>query len=213
MRLVATVLAAWMTALPSLAQPQQSTVLPLDEAARDPEFFAFRARLQRAAAAHDTAAVMGVVAPRVLNSFGGDGGLEEFREQWGIANPEKSELWSVLGFVLAMGGRFDGDTSFYAPYTFGSTPIDGFEALIVLGRNVMVRAEPDARSAAIDTVSFEAITKWRDKSSTGGWEPVRTSKQRTGWVLQQYLRSPIDYRAGFIRRQGRWWLRALVAGD
>jgi len=150
---------------------------------------------------------------RVLNSFGGDGGLEEFREKWDIANPEKSELWSVLGFVLAMGGRFDGDTSFYAPYTFRSTPIDGFEALIVLGRNVMVRAEPDPRAAAIDTVSFEAITKWREKSSTGGWEPVRTSKQRTGWVLQRYLRSPIDYRAGFIRRQGHWWLRALVAGD
>ena len=102
MRIVATVLAAWMTAIPSLAQSQQSSVVPLDEAARDPEFFVFRARLQRAAAAHDTAAVMGVVAPRILNSFGGDGGLEEFREKWRIANPEKSELWSVLGFVLAM---------------------------------------------------------------------------------------------------------------
>lgn len=215
MRFVTIILVACMTAFPTRAEPQQSSVLPVDEAARDPEFFVFRARLQRAVAAHDTAAVMRVVSPQIRNSLGGDGGRKEFREKWGIDDPDKSGLWTVLGFVLALGGQFDGDTSFFAPYTMRGTPIDidGFEALIVLGRNVMVRAGPDAGSAAIDTVSFEALTIWREHSSTNGWEPVRTSKQRTGWVRQEYLRSPITYRAGFVRRQGRWWLRWLLAGD
>jgi hypothetical protein len=31
--------------------------------------------------------------------------------------------------------------------------------------------------------------------------------------LRLYLRSPIDYCAGLVRRQGRWWLRALIRGD
>ena len=213
MRFVTSILVACITALPTRAQPQQNSVLPVDEAARDPEFFVFRARLQRAVATHDTAAVMRVVSPKIRNSLGGNGGREEFREKWGIAEPDKSRLWTVLGFVLGLGGQFDSDTAFYAPYSFRGTPIDGFEALIVLGRNVMVRARPDAGSAAIDTVSFEPVTKWREKSSTDEWGPVRTSKQRTGWVLQEYLRSPIDYRAGFVRRQGHWWLRWLLAGD
>ena len=219
MRFVTGILVACITALPTRAQPQQSSVLPVDEAARDPEFFVFRARLQRAVASHDTAAVMRVVSPQIRNSLGGDRGRDEFRETWGIAEPDKSRLWTVLGFVLALGGQFLGDTLFFAPYTFHASytfrgkPIDGFEALIVLGRNVMVRAEPDAGSAAIETVSFEAVAMWREKSPTTGWEPVRTSKQRTGWVLQEYLRSPIDYRAGFLRRQGRWSLRWLLAGD
>jgi hypothetical protein len=50
-------------------------------------------------------------------------------------------------------------------------------------------------------------------AGTAGWEPVRTSRARTGWVFGHYLRSLIDYRAGFVRRRGQWWLRALVAGD
>lgn len=111
MRFATAILAACMTALLTRAQSQQSSVLPRDEAARDPEFFVFRARLQRAVAAHDTAAVMAAVLPRILNSLGGNGGREEFRETWGLAEPEKSQLWAVLGFVLALGGQFDSDTS------------------------------------------------------------------------------------------------------
>jgi Bacterial SH3 domain len=123
----------------------------------------------------------------------------------------------VLAFVLALGGTRHGDTAFYAPYTFRRTPGDGFEMLAVLGRNVLVRAEPRTASAVIDTLSFEAVARWREGRpgplGSEGWEPVRTRKGRTGWVLARFVRSPIDYRAGFVRRQGRWWLRALVAGD
>jgi hypothetical protein len=72
-------------------------------------------------------------------------------------------------------------------------------------------------AAVIDTVSFEAVTRWREgcpgPDGAVGWEPVRTWKGRTGWIHGQFVRSPTDYRAGFVRRQGRWWLRVLVAGD
>ncbi|HJR16148.1 MAG TPA: hypothetical protein VJ808_04775, partial [Gemmatimonadales bacterium] len=164
---IAFAMSACTAALPAHAEAQRNSVLPVDEATRDPEFFIFRARLQRAVASRDTAAIMRVVSPGILNSFGGNGGRKEFRERWNIANPDSSGLWDVLGFVLALGGQFDGDTSFYAPYTFRSTPIDGFEALIVLGRNVMLRGGPDSSSPAIDSLSFEAVTKWREKSGTG----------------------------------------------
>jgi hypothetical protein len=205
------VLAAFAS-VPTIAVAQRAPIVPVDEASSDPEFFVFRARLQAAVAARDTAEIMRVVAPGVRTSLGSDGGRDEFRERWRLADPDDSELWSVLGLILALGGSFHGDTAFHAPYTM-ATPGDGFETLAVLGRDVMVRAEPNARSPAIDTVSFEAVTMWREKSSQSGWEPVRTGKGRTGWVAQLYLRSPIAYRAGFVRRQGRWWLRALIRGD
>lgn len=196
---------------------QRAAVLPVDEAVRDPEFFIFRAQLQAAVAKRDTTELLRVIAPNILNSFGGDGGREEFRQQWGIAQPHTSKRWAVLGLVLALGGRFHGDTAFYAPYTFGGTPGDGFETLAVLGRHVRVRAEPSASSMPIDTLTFEAVTRWREgyegSAAVPGWEPIRSHKGRTGWVLARYLRSPIDYRAGFVLREGHWWLRALVAGD
>ena len=211
------VFAGWILALPGAVRAQRAPVLPVDEAARQPEFFIFRAHLQAAVARHDTAALLHVVAPDILNSFGGDGGRGEFREQWGLSTPNGMDVWAVLGGLLALGGRFTSDTTFYAPYTFKGTPGDGFETLAVTGHRVPVRAGPDSTAAAIDTVSFEAVTRWRgagvDAARHAGWEPVRTDRGRTGWVPAGDVRSPIDYRAGFVRRGGRWWLRALVAGD
>jgi hypothetical protein len=192
---------------------RQLPVKPIDEAVTDPEFFLFRARAQTALAAHDTAEIMRIVDLGILNSFGGDGGREEFRQKWGLQTPEKSHLWATLGSVLALGGRFLEDSMFYAPYLISGTSGDGFETLVVLGANVPVHAGPASTFGVIDTLSFEEVTKWREKSTIREWEPIRTSKGRTGWVLQRNLRSPIDYRAGFVRRQGRWWLRTLVAGD
>ena len=210
-------LTGWLVLLAPPALAQRAAVVPVDEAIGDPEFFVFRARLQAALATQDTAEVLKIVAPDIRNSFGGDGGRDEFREQWNLAQPEHSSLWGVLALVLALGGRFHGDSAFYAPYTFEGTPGDGFEALAVLGRSVLIRAEPSTAAAIVDTVSFEAVTRWREGPSshrdTEGWEPVRTSKNRTGWVSSRFVRSPIDYRAGFLRQHGRWWLQLLVAGD
>jgi uncharacterized protein len=189
------------------------TIKPVDEAVTDPDFFLFRWRLQTALAARDTTEVMRVVDPSILNSFGGDGGPDEFRKQWQLKTPEKSYLWITLGAVLALGGRFLQDSMFYAPYLFDATAGDPFETLVVLGTNVPVHAGPGATFRVIDTLFLEEVTKWRGKATTGEWDPIRTLKGRTGWVHQRFLRSPTDYRAGFVRRQGRWWLRALVAGD
>jgi hypothetical protein len=206
-----------LLALPTAALGHRTLVLPADEAVHDPEFFVFRAGLQAAVARRDTAEILRVIAPDMLNSFGGNGGREEFRRTWGLSRPDRSSLWATLGFTLALGGHFQGDSAFYSPYLFPGTPGDGLETLAVLGRDVPVRADPTATSGAIDTVSFEVVTRWREgpgqRASAPGWEPVRTSTGHTGWVRSQYLRSPTDYRAGFVRRDGRWWLRALVAGD
>jgi hypothetical protein len=171
-------------ALPSMGVAQRATVLPVDEAVRDPEFFVFRARLQAAVASYTTAELLRVVAPDILNGFGGDGGPAEFRQKWGLAQPERSELWGVLGFVLALGGSFDGDTAFYAPYTFAGTPGDGFETLAGLCPQLVVRAKPLATSPAIHTVSFEVVTRWRE--GDGARCRIRAGNRfgliRAGWA-------------------------------
>jgi hypothetical protein len=111
-------------------QAQEARVLPVDEAARDAGFFAFRARLQRAIAERDTTALLAVVHPEIKLSFGDDYGIESFRQEW-LASPEAG-IWAELGTVLALGGRFYDDSTFAAPYTFTDSPdeADPFEALI-----------------------------------------------------------------------------------
>jgi hypothetical protein len=50
-------------------------------------------------------------------------------------------------------------------------------------------------------------------SETPGWRRVQLANGRTGFIASQYVRSPVDHRALFEFRDGRWWLMAYVAGD
>jgi hypothetical protein len=131
------------------------------------------------------------------------------RLQAALVDRDTAEILRIvdLGIRNSFGG--DGGT----PYVFDGATGDPFETQVVLGSNIPVLAGPGSTFRVIDTVSFEEVTEWRGKNATGGWNPIQTSKGRTGWVLQRYLRSPVGYRAGFARREGRWWLNALVAGD
>jgi hypothetical protein len=104
-------LAVWA---PSDASAQVARLYPVDEAVQQPDFFSFRARLLLALQARDTAFLYAALAPNILNSFGGDGGVAEFRQKWRPGEPG-SEVWRVLTEVLALGGSFHADTLFIAP--------------------------------------------------------------------------------------------------
>ena len=78
------------------------TLKPVDEAPLDPEFLAFRTRLQAAVTKHDAAALMEVVHPEIKHGFGGDDGIHAFKELWRHEDPN-SELWMQLVYVLGLG--------------------------------------------------------------------------------------------------------------
>ena len=124
---------------PSHADPPRK-LLPVDEAAKDPSFFLFRSRLLEAVATHDAAFVLSILTPDILNNFGGNGGIAEFKEQWKLGGKD-SELWKTLAHVLSLGGRFMGDATFQAPYVSACWPedADAFDFGAILGENVRVR--------------------------------------------------------------------------
>lgn len=195
-------------------------VLPVDEAAQVPGFFAFRARLQRAVAEHDTAALLAAVDSAVKLSFGGAAGIDDFRREWLEGSGE--DVWTELGTVLALGGRFLDDSTFYAPYTFlpyGSEEppgYDPFEALIALGEAVPVREGPEADADTVDVLSFDVVRpEWRvsEADPPEGWTAVRLDDGSLGFVRSAAVRSPIDYRAVFSRRAGGWRMTIFIAGD
>ena len=198
-----------------LLAAQELRVLPVDEAAQDPGFFAFRAPLQRAIAERDTATLLAVVHPEIKVSFGGDYGIDTFREQW-LADPEP-QIWAELGTVLALGGRFYDDSTFAAPYTFTDLAgeVDPFEALIALGDSVPVHAAPSADAEVVAHLSFDVVRhEWaHDDPIPEGWTAVRLDDGTLGYVRSRSVRSPIDYRAIFSRRDGRWRMVTFVAGD
>jgi hypothetical protein len=200
---------------PPESAAQAAKLYPIDEAAHEPEFFSFRARLLQAAQARDTTFLYAALSPRILNSFGGDGGIDEFKSKWRPAEAN-SPLWPTLTEILSLGGAFHGDSLFTAPYTSSRFPpgLDSFEHVTITGAGVRVRQEPHDGSPVMTTLSFDVVLGPAEQSDERtGWFAVRLSDGRTGWVAAKYVRSPIDYRAGFARRDGRWVIRSLVAGD
>lgn len=201
-------------ALLATAPLAQQPFLPVDEAGNRPDFFSFRAQLQRAIARHDTAALLAIVHPQIKNSFGGNDDIDEFRTMWNIGAAD-SEIWGLLGTVLGLGGSFHEDDTFVAPYVFSRWPgqIDPFDHVAVIGSDVRVRSQPNADAPVIAAMSFTILPVARSDAEVEGWTAVRVEGKRTGYIASAFVRSPIDYRAIFRYESRQWRLVTLVAGD
>jgi hypothetical protein len=188
----------------------------VDEATTRPEFFTFRAHLQAALARHDVEAVMGTVHPDIKNTFGDDNGVVAFRRLWRVGEAD-SRLWSELATVLALGGSFQDEQTFVAPYTFSRWPshVDAFEHVAIVGRDVRVHAAPQPDAATLGIFSFTILPLARAprEPAPDGWNAVALDGGRVGYVASSLARSPIDYRAIFSSKEGRWQLVTFVAGD
>jgi len=184
-----------------------ATCPPVDEAAKDPGFFLFRAQLQVAVARRDAQAVLKVTSPDVRISLGPDDGFDSFKRK--LSNPQ-DEIWSEMATALALGGSFDTPSAFTAPYTFRCG--GGYEWLAVIGSDVRVRSEPAMDARVISSVSF-AVLKGRLATTKSGWADVELPDSRKGYIDAEFVRSPLDYRAYFEKSDRFWLLKAFLAGD
>jgi hypothetical protein len=194
--------------------PAPNRLCPSDAGASDQSFEQFRKELRAAVEQKNEAELVKRIAPKVRTSFGGGGGIAEFRKSWKTGSAD-SELWPKLGTILDNGGNFTGEgdaKSFWAPYVYASWPeaIDAFENVAAMRAGVVLRALASRDAAQVATVDWE-ILKVISRNDT--WMKVKTSSGVEGWVAAADVYSPIGYRAGFSKRAGEWKLEALVAGD
>ncbi|WP_298611495.1 SH3 domain-containing protein [uncultured Thiothrix sp.] len=190
---------------------------PVDEAAKQADFLAFRQQLSSAVARHDAKAVLAVVDAHIQNGFGDDNGFANFKKIWKLnqANTKTSPLWKELGLVLALGGKFTDRNTFNAPYIAAAWPenLDGFENIAVVGKEVRIREKPDTKSKVLATVSYVILPLVQGTQWTGNWVPVKAPNGKKGYIAASYARSPIDYRAFFEKKGGKWKMTSFLAGD
>ncbi|MEQ9673450.1 MAG: hypothetical protein RLO10_03215, partial [Roseovarius indicus] len=137
-----------LMALPVTLSAQELTLPPVDEAEEDESFLAYRDRLIAAVVARDIEAIVAMSAEDIRLSFGGASGHAALREYLTVdpkTFPEgqrheapalRQRNWADLETVLRMGGVFDSDGRFVAPYTWSfQTPddMDPFEVMFVTG--------------------------------------------------------------------------------
>lgn len=203
---------------------QERYVKPVDEAQKDPSFLAFRTKLIEAVNRRDAKYVLSIVDPKIELSFGGLSGLEDFKKTWKINNP-KSEFWKEFLAATTHGGTFyqvDGTKIFFAPYTFSTFPedLDAFEYSAIFGNNVNLRAKPDIAAKTLAQLSYNVVkvdyensVKKKGTEAEYSWLKIATLGGKAGFVKAEFVRSPIAYRAGFEKKNGKWKLTVFIAGD
>ena len=203
---------------------QERYVKPVDEAAKDAAFLAFRTKLISAVKKRDTKYLLSALDPNIKASFGGDDGIEDFKRMWKINSPN-SELWDELLAVLINGGTFSKEgktTLFSAPYSFTNFPddLDAFEHQLIFGNNVNLRSKADSKSPSLSQLSYNVVKVDYQNSVSNDkkdgeylWLKVETLGGKKGFVNAKFVRSPIDYRAIFEKKSRSWKMTAFVSGD
>lgn len=204
-----------------LACAQPVKLAPVDEAAGDATWTRFRARLIDALIKRDHKFVDSIVDRKVRN-ISGDDGIAEFRKLWELQKAD-SPLWSELPKVLFLGSarvKQEGSDEVCAPYVYfrwpANAPDDANAA--VISREAIVQSRPSSASPAVSTLAYDLVhvSDWEvideDKSSKQIWVAVKTAAG-TGYLPQEQVRSPLEYRACFIKREGNWRLSGLEVGE
>jgi hypothetical protein len=202
---------------------QERFVRPVDEAKQDRSFVEFRSKLIAAAERKDTKYILGILDPDIKSSFGGHSGIEDFKEFWDFSNSE-TRFWDEFLPVIRNGGHWFREngrrTMFTAPYSFDGFPddLDAFEHSVVFGERVNLRMEPSLDAAVLLQLSYNVVSIVESRMVPGSedevdWYRVKTLGGKAGWIKAEYVRSPIDYRAGFEKKGGQWTMTFFIAGD
>ena len=210
--------------LTASAQDKERYARPFDEASKDRSFKRFRDRLIRTVNNKNRRQLLAATDKDIKIGFGVEQGIEDFKKMWNL-NRANSPLWKELLTVLEKGGKFLGtgrDKIFCAPYLFTAFPegVDEFENQAIFGSNVNLRTKPNLNSEVITQLSYNIVKFDYNNSVTTTtdpnqiiWAKVTTLGGKSGFVSADYVRSPIDFRACFMKKRGVWKMTAFVAGD
>jgi hypothetical protein len=158
------------------------------------------------------------MAEGIQGSFGDSPGKVSFAAYWKLDDP-KSEFWPALQSVLSMGGTFlrqGGKRMFCAPYVFSQFPseLDPMKFLVVVHQDAALRAEPSLKSPVVRTTSYELVEAiGQDPLNGAAWVHVKTSAGEKGYLPRDAVRSPLEARACFVFKGGRWLIASFVRGD
>ncbi len=211
-------------------QAQITSLIPRDDGAGDPSFITFRGGLVEIIARRDATALLDLFAPEAKLSFGGSaGGADGVREMWFDGDSPRSELWTELGRIVALGSVRDtvdisqvfddGQALLSAPYVFAAWPdtLDSYEHGAIVGDNVRVRAAESLDSEILATLTYTTVPvlSWNygEDGTEAVWTKIVLADGREGFVASRFILNPIGYRMGFLKRHGAWTIVYFLTGD
>ena len=202
------------------AQPLASPRVVLrDDAAGEPEFARFKARILAVAEAGDTVTLTALMSPDI------SAGYEPSTPESVLAtyHVTPGRPWLALRDALRLGTVKEGN-AFVAPST---EALDmGPDDAIIVASDVRLRAAPSHQAPVVQLLSrlqvvtldraelYDADLTETSEQPTGpaAWARVVTADGRAGYVFARLLVSSENSRFVFRRIEGRWKLVALARG-
>ena len=201
---------------------QESRLLPVDEAAKDPSWASFKNRLITAISRRDRKFVLSILDPNVRGGAESARGISGFRKQWEL-DSDTSPLWQELPAALFLGAAYvkheKGPQELCAPYVGVRWPqdIDAFAGGALIAQEVFVKTAPSSASDTLATLSYHLVEvrDWEVADQSAGskqkWVLIRIPKGE-GYVPEEQIRSPIEHTACFVKGASGWRLIGFGPG-
>ncbi|TGL37829.1 SH3 domain-containing protein [Leptospira perdikensis] len=197
---------------------------PVDTSREDKDFFAFKQKLEKAIQEKNIKFIDSIIDPQISFAFSEDGmGKTKFLKHWKLdKNPKNPEFWNRLSQTINLGFTFK-DNIWSAPFLFNQTPesVDMYNSSLIIGNTVNVRNKPTKKGAILTQLSWEFVKNEYDETNTSNkalpgepcvWKKVCISDGQIGYICEQYLRGPLDYRVGFSKKANSWSMLFFVEG-
>lgn len=215
-------LLAGLLAVAMPAAAQERRLDPVDEAAKDASWTAFKKRLLTAAQQRDRKFVLAILDRNVRSGLEGGRGPVEFRKQWDL-DSDASPLWEELIAVLALPSAYHRPdktrVELCVPYVAVRWPqdMDAFRGGAIIVKETLAKAAPSATADTVATLSFNIVevADWEvnDQSTESKQKWVRIKlKDGEGYVPEEHIRSPIEHAACFARGEAGWRMTGFGPG-
>lgn len=213
--------------LPVSLSAQSPVVLPIDDAEKDASFVAYRNALLAAVVARDIDAIVSLSAKDITMSFGVERGHPQLRaflevdpeefspEQKHEAPALRERNWADIETVLRLGGQFNAEGEFIAPYTWAADhpeDMDPYEVLFITGSGVALRDRPIRYGNVVTRMSYDVVTFKNWVTGTQFIE-LEMADGTAGFVHRDFARFLLDHRAIFAKQDGTWKMTHFIAGD
>lgn len=201
-------------ALAALLAPAPPTPLPrklppVEQCGNDPQFKAFRAKLTKAVDTANREALLALLAPDVQADFGGGQGPAQIAEQIDNAG---DELWMYYKEVIHLGCAVSGTARVIPSLVVQLEPWSdeelGYIAVALPG--VSLRVTPDNDSRVVTTLKWDVVTLIPGNDFQ---TEVVLPDGRKGFLFDSEFTSATGYRFWIEKRDGKWMVTALIAGD
>jgi len=160
----------------------------------------------------------------VLVSFGGNGGKQEFMEQWKLGTKEgEAEFWQVMDKLLAQPAWNDHETpqTLTFPWYFAAWPgEEDADGIFLSQPGTALRAGPDDKAPLFATLGFQVLRHQPPEHDVDeidwhatGWLPVAAPGHCLGYVRGQDAVALLGTRLVVRETNDGWEIEALVAGD